>query len=748
MNSSISLSGLASIVITCCNQLEFTRQCLAALLRHTRPPGELIVVDNSSSDGTSAFLAGMRDGAPVPVTVIANAMNRGLVTAFNQGLKAARGEYLVLLNNDVVVTDSWLDQLIALASALPSERPVMDCAGIGPAHSERPVTGCAETTPPPSESPVISCAETTPPGPPFTSVGKCSLVGRVDGSIVGAGEPRPATSLLPTAYCLPPPPNAIGLVGPMSNHAAPPQLVDSVPYDDLRSMHTFARRWRDERRGKWSTVSRLSCFCLLMKRAVYEAIGGLNEQVGPEAWVDDLAVRAQQAGFSLAVAHDLFVHRQQSGDSAAAWGRVASSWDQVPGFFDFAAVYDVAVAAGKDGDVFVEIGCLAGRSTCYLASRIRESGKDITLYAVDPSTGSPSDSTGLVIAPAVGGSLAGILHRNILGCGLAEIVVPILTTSVRAARLFPDETVAFCFIDADHSYASVTADLRAWWPKVRAGGMLAGHDYRQPAPWLAGLTPAVHDFFGVEDAAHPAMPGCWAMVKQRPSEEDAATGRVAPVDLHLNNGNGLHSGNKVLFASVHSVLDFSNGASVATLDVLQGLTTRGLECQAFCTAKLDLQTEVSFERMIGDLHEPYEVRASVCGDDRAQVLYTRRRQVPITLIRHESTRHTTQSKEEIQTALRFFARFLGTYRPDVLLTYGGDAITQGMIAVAKRRGIPVVFAIHNFGYTHIQHFSNVDCCIVPSEFACRHYRDKLGLACRVLPNPVDWERVRVASPTD
>ena len=41
----------------------------------------------------------------------------------------------------------------------------------------------------------------------------------------------------------------------------------------------------------------------------------------------------------------------------------------------------------------------------------------------------------------------------------------------------------------------------------------------------------------------------------------------------------------------------------------------------------------------------------------------------------------------------------GCYRPDVMLTYGGDPITHGMIALARRRGIPVVFAIHNFGYT-------------------------------------------------
>ena len=43
--------------------------------------------------------------------------NRGFPAAINQGLQVARGEYLVLLNNDVVVTDGWLDQLVALATA-------------------------------------------------------------------------------------------------------------------------------------------------------------------------------------------------------------------------------------------------------------------------------------------------------------------------------------------------------------------------------------------------------------------------------------------------------------------------------------------------------------------------------------------------------------------------------------------------------------------------------------------------------
>jgi glycosyltransferase involved in cell wall biosynthesis len=115
--STNAASGLASIIIPCWSQLEFTRQCIAALNRHTRRPWELIVIDNGSTDGTAVYLAGVRDMASVPVTVITNRTNRGFPAAINQGLKAARGEYLVLLNNDVVVTDGWLGQLIGLANA-------------------------------------------------------------------------------------------------------------------------------------------------------------------------------------------------------------------------------------------------------------------------------------------------------------------------------------------------------------------------------------------------------------------------------------------------------------------------------------------------------------------------------------------------------------------------------------------------------------------------------------------------------
>jgi O-antigen biosynthesis protein len=158
VKASSSLPGLASIIVPCWGQLEFTRQCIAALKNHTRLPWELIVIDNGSTDHTDIYLSGVQDGAAVPVTVITNTTNRGFLAAINQGLKVARGEYLVLLNNDVVVTDGWLKQLIALANAKPSRE-------LTPPTSDSPVISCAEITPPHSDSPVISCAETTPPGP-------------------------------------------------------------------------------------------------------------------------------------------------------------------------------------------------------------------------------------------------------------------------------------------------------------------------------------------------------------------------------------------------------------------------------------------------------------------------------------------------------------------------------------------------------------------------------------------------------
>lgn len=69
--------------------------------------------------------------------------------------------------------------------------------------------------------------------------------------------------------------------------------------------------------------------------------------------------------------------------------------------------------------------------------------------------------------------------------------VMLRTTSLEAAKSFVVNTLDFVYIDADHSYESVRDDMAAWWPKVRGGGILAGHDYDSHTP---GVIRAVDEF--------------------------------------------------------------------------------------------------------------------------------------------------------------------------------------------------------------------------------------------------------------
>jgi len=107
---------LTSIIVLAHNQLEHTRNCVASLLAHTRAPFEVIFVDNASTDGTAEYLAGLRDRHP-NVKVISNRKNLGFAAGNNQGLAVAKGEVLVLLNNDTLVTPGWIEGMTAVLDA-------------------------------------------------------------------------------------------------------------------------------------------------------------------------------------------------------------------------------------------------------------------------------------------------------------------------------------------------------------------------------------------------------------------------------------------------------------------------------------------------------------------------------------------------------------------------------------------------------------------------------------------------------
>ncbi|HEY7054766.1 MAG TPA: class I SAM-dependent methyltransferase [Mycobacterium sp.] len=179
-----------------------------------------------------------------------------------------------------------------------------------------------------------------------------------------------------------------------------------------------------------------------------------------------------------------------------------SRWQDIPGWFQWRSAQEEAVRHFADGCRFVEVGCYLGRSLCSLAEVVRGSGHSIAITGVDTGRGSGPEGRRDTNAhgPAVeygGGTFAGMLHRNVIGCGFGDFVQLLISDSVAAAAVFTDESLAWVHIDARHDYQSVAADIMAWAPKVRAGGWLSGDDYHEQQ-W-PGLVAAVHD--ALPDAA-------------------------------------------------------------------------------------------------------------------------------------------------------------------------------------------------------------------------------------------------------
>lgn len=101
-----------SIIIPVLNNLQLTKQCIESIWQSTvRGKYEVIVIDNGSDEDTKSYLESLPD-----IKVIRNEENKGFTVACNQGLKAAKGNYLFLLNNDTVLYRGWLDKMTSLFS--------------------------------------------------------------------------------------------------------------------------------------------------------------------------------------------------------------------------------------------------------------------------------------------------------------------------------------------------------------------------------------------------------------------------------------------------------------------------------------------------------------------------------------------------------------------------------------------------------------------------------------------------------
>lgn len=97
---------MISIIIPVFNQHDMTAECIAAIREHTQD-FELVIIDNGSDPPFKPPFTGFAE-----TVLIRNEENKGFPAAVNQGIRAAHGDIVILLNNDVTVTPGWAEKLI------------------------------------------------------------------------------------------------------------------------------------------------------------------------------------------------------------------------------------------------------------------------------------------------------------------------------------------------------------------------------------------------------------------------------------------------------------------------------------------------------------------------------------------------------------------------------------------------------------------------------------------------------------
>lgn len=205
------MDKLLSIIIPVYNAFEYTKECIDSISRNTQNY-EIILVDNGSNPPY------LFDGSDNTI-IIHTGENLGFPKAVNIGLKQAKGDYLCILNNDVIVTYQWGAKMID--------------------HFD-----------------------------------KADMVGPCTNSISGIQQ-----VMLPEIY------------------------------RNIEQMEKVVKASYSLNKGKYIPFHRLVAFCLMMKREVYETIGGLDEIYGMGNYEDDdYCLTAIDAGFKLAIASDVYIH--------------------------------------------------------------------------------------------------------------------------------------------------------------------------------------------------------------------------------------------------------------------------------------------------------------------------------------------------------------------------------------------------------------------------------------------------------
>lgn len=185
-----------------------------------------------------------------------------------------------------------------------------------------------------------------------------------------------------------------------------------------------------------------------------------------------------------------------------------------PNWFNYSDFY--LFVAEHDFKSFVEVGVFLGLSISFLATKIKHK-KDVMIYGVDLfDTWAGKDVVGLLdeeknlsdsdLLKTLGNFKYNFVKDRLKRIDCDNIVELIRQNSWEAAKNFANKSIDFVFIDADHRYESVKKDITSWLPKIKSGGMIAGHDFQEQ-----GVKDAVAEEAGKEVRVFEQSPSCWYM---------------------------------------------------------------------------------------------------------------------------------------------------------------------------------------------------------------------------------------------
>lgn len=165
--------------------------------------------------------------------------------------------------------------------------------------------------------------------------------------------------------------------------------------------------------------------------------------------------------------------------------RISEPWiSELPdGWFSLIDIREyrrIAELLPNNGTI-IELGTWKGRSICSIAEQIKK--KNLSIILVDTFQGTPGEAAH---QNAKNENLQEVLVSSLKKYGVYDRAKILAMTTDEASKLVKDKA-DLIFIDADHSYESVKQDIKNWRPKVRKGGILAGHDYTWPGPRKAAL---------------------------------------------------------------------------------------------------------------------------------------------------------------------------------------------------------------------------------------------------------------------